>query len=76
MCVCVCVCVCVLYVYIYVLCMYIYIYCHPQTDCFVLSQYISVATPTRWFRPRLKLDSRKVCRISHLITIVILIVSE
>ena len=28
------------YIYIYI---YIYIYCHPQTDCFVLSELFSVA---------------------------------
>ena len=25
------------------MCVYIYIYCHPQTDCFVLSELFSVA---------------------------------
>ena len=42
-CIRVCVCVCVgacVHVYIYI---YIYIYCHPQTDCFVLSELFSVA---------------------------------
>ena len=28
------------YIYIYI---YIYIYCHPQTDCFILSELFSVA---------------------------------
>ena len=30
-----------IYIYIYII--YIYIYCHPQTDCFVLSELFSVA---------------------------------
>ena len=33
--------------YIYI---YIYIYCHPQTDCFVISQLFSVARHTRCFK--------------------------
>ena len=52
---CVCVYVCVyIYIYIYIhththpprqvgVCVCIYIYCHPQTDCFVVSQLFSVA---------------------------------
>ena len=53
----VCVCVCIyIYIYIYIkyihtvslssslsLSIYIYIYCHPQTDCFILSELFSVA---------------------------------
>ena len=39
---CVCVCVC-LYIYIY-------IYCHPQTDCFVVSQLFSVARLIKCFK--------------------------
>ena len=35
-----CVCVSMYLSYIYI---YIYIYCHPQTDCFVVSQLFSVA---------------------------------
>ena len=31
--------------------MYIYIYCHPQTDCFVLSELFSVARPTGRSKP-------------------------
>ena len=41
----VCIYVCIYkYIYTYV-CMYvyIYIYCHPQTDCFVLSELFNVA---------------------------------
>ena len=30
-------------VYVFLLPSYIYIYCHPQTDCFVLSELFSVA---------------------------------
>ena len=30
---------------------YIYIYCHPQTDCFVLSELFSVARHTRCSKP-------------------------
>ena len=36
-------------VYIYI---YIYIYCHPQTDCFVLSELFSVARPAGRSKPR------------------------
>ena len=40
-----------MYIYIYIY-MYIYIYCHPQTDCFVLSELFSVARHAgpRWLR--------------------------
>ena len=41
------------HIYIYI---YIYIYRHPQTDCFVVSQLISVA----WHVGRLKLGSKPV----------------
>ena len=41
----------VLLIYIYI---YIYIYCHPQTDCFVVSQLFSVAIHVG----RLKLGSK------------------
>ena len=34
--------------------LYIYIYCHPQTDCFVLSQLISVARHVGRFKLGLK----------------------
>ena len=60
----ICVCVCVyLYIYVYVnvcecVCMnvyiYIYIYCHPQTDCFVLSELFSVARHVERSKPRSK----------------------
>ena len=30
---------------------YIYIYCHPQTDCFVVSQRFSVAKEADNFKP-------------------------
>ena len=30
---------------------YIYIYCHPQTDCFVLSELFSVARPAGRSKP-------------------------
>ena len=33
---------------------YIYIYCHPQTDCFVLSELFSVARPAGHSKPGLK----------------------
>ena len=39
------------YIYIYI---YIYIYCHPQTDCFVVSQLFSVTRHVE----RLKLGSK------------------
>ena len=43
------ICICVfLYIYIYI---YIYIYCHPQTDCFVLSELFSVARPAGRSKP-------------------------
>ena len=38
-----------LYIYIY-----IYIYCHPQTDCFVLSELFSVARHVGHSKPRSK----------------------
>ena len=61
----VCVCVCVFvwlehvyahththtHTYIYI---YIYIYCHPQTDCFVLSELFSVARLAGHSKPGLK----------------------
>ena len=34
--------------------LYIYIYCHPQTDCFVVTQLFSVARHVRRFKLRLK----------------------
>ena len=37
-----------IYTYIYI---YIYIYCHPQTDCFVLSDLFSVARPAGRSKP-------------------------
>ena len=40
-----------LYIYIYI---YIYIYCHPQTDCFVLSELFSVARHAGRSKPVLK----------------------
>ena len=36
------------------ICIYIYIYCHPQTDCFIVSQFFSVARHVE----RLKLGSK------------------
>ena len=33
---------------------YIYIYCHPQTDCFIVSQLISVARHAGWLKLQLK----------------------
>ena len=42
---------CQILFYIYI---YIYIYCHPQTDCFVVSQLFSVAQ----YVGRLKLGSK------------------
>ena len=38
-------------IYIYI---YIYIYCHPQTDCFVLSELFSVARHVGRSKPRSK----------------------
>ena len=35
--------VCMIYQVCVCVCIYIYIYCHPQTDCFVVSQLFSVA---------------------------------
>ena len=32
---------------------YIYIYCHPQTDCFVVSQLFSVARHVGRLKPAL-----------------------
>ena len=56
--------------YIYI---YIYIYCHPQTDCFVISQLFTVARHTRCFKPWSKLY---VSRISYPWANVILNISE
>ena len=42
-----------IYIYIYIS-IYIYIYSHPQTDCFVVSQYFTVASHVG----RLKLGSK------------------
>ena len=41
-----------IYIYLYI-CIYIclYIYCHPQTDCFVLSELFSVARPAGRSKP-------------------------
>ena len=36
------------------ICIYIYIYCHPQTDCFVVSQLFSVASHIGRFKRGLK----------------------
>ena len=36
------ICIYILYIYICIY-IYIYIYCHPQTDCFILSELFSVA---------------------------------
>ena len=55
---------------------YIYIYCHPQTDCFIVSQLFSVARPTRCFKLRSKPWWIYVSRTSCSISIVILRVSE
>ena len=33
-----------MYIYNIVLYIYIYIYSHPQTDCFIVSQLLGVAT--------------------------------
>ena len=35
-------------------CIYIYIYCHPQTDCFVLSELFSVARHAGRSKPKSK----------------------
>ena len=37
-----------MYISLYI---YIYIYCHPQTDCFVLSELFSVAKHARRSKP-------------------------
>ena len=42
-----------------------YIHCHPQTDCFVQSQLLSVARNTRCFKLGLKPDWLYVCWISY-----------
>ena len=45
-----------IYIYIYI---YIYINCHPQTDCFVVSQLFSVARHARRSKPGSKLQAMK-----------------
>ena len=43
-----------IYIYIYIIYIYIYIYCHPQTDCFILSELFGVARQARFLKLGLK----------------------
>ena len=43
-----------MYIHISVFYIYIYLYCHPQTDCFIVSQLISVASHAGRFNLGLK----------------------
>ena len=51
---------CPIYIYIY-----IYMHCHPQTNCFVISQLISMARHARCFKPGSKLGWLYTSRISY-----------
>ena len=59
--------------YIYI---YIYILCHPQTDCFVVSQLFSMARHARGFKLGSKPGWLYVSQISYLRAIIILSISE